>query len=188
MKRIQAEPIFNEFYTQTFNEAYGYILAKTGDTIATPHILKECYVEFYRTLLKHKKDEIENKRSHLFKIIRTHLSRYNEQALHSERPETTRIKKYAQFLEDELETEMPSPKSKSELRDMLDQALALIVEKPELQRRAFMLHHLYDFSIEQVASELSLTEMNAGNYIYNLTKELRVMFQNTNRNEQEEQK
>ena len=117
MKRIQAETIFNEFFAKTFNEAYGYILAKTGDTVATPDILKESYVEFYRALLKSNGDEIENKRGYLFKIIKNHLNKYNESAMHSERPETTRIKKYAQFLEEELETELRQPQDKEERRD-----------------------------------------------------------------------
>ena len=188
MKRTSAESIFNELYKKTFNEAYGYILAKTGDTVATPQILKECYVEIYRTILNQREDNIENKRAFLFKIIRTHLIRYNESTMHSVRPETTRIRKYQQFLDEELNTEIPRPQSQAELKDMLDQALELISSKPEIQRRAFILHHFYDFSIEQVADELSLSKARAGNYIYNLTKEIRSMFQSPNKDEQEEQK
>lgn len=176
MKRAKAEIIFNELYSKTFSEAYGYILAKTGDTIATPQILKECYIDLFRSLLKQHRDEIENKRSYLFKLIRTRLIKYDEETMRSLRPETTRIKKYVQFLENELDTEIPQPQNKSEFTEMLDKTLNLIAQKPELQRRAFMLHHLYDFSIEQVANELSLSEMNVGNYIYNLTKEIRLMF------------
>ncbi len=187
MKRAQAESIFNELYSKTFNEAYGYILAKTGDTVATPRILKECYCELFRKFLKERTDEIENKRSYLFKIIRNQLIKYDEETMRSLHPETTRIKKYTQFLEEELATELPDPQNKAELQEMLDKTLALIAEKPELQRRAFMLHHLYDFSIEQVASELSLSEMSVGNYIYNLTKEIRIMFQADSNNEQKEE-
>lgn len=175
MKRAQAEAIFNELYKQTFNEAYGYILAKTGDTVATPDLLKKCYVDFFCTVLKQKEDNIDNKRGFLFKIIRKNLINFSEESLRSTRPETTRIKKYAQFLEEELNAEITCPQNEEELQDMLERTLILISEKPDLQRRAFMLHHLYDFSIEQVAQELSLTEMCAGNYILNLTKEIKEM-------------
>jgi len=185
MKRTQAEVIFNELYKQTFNEAYGYILAKTGDTVATPDILRNCYLDFFRTILKQKDDNIDNKRGFLFKIIRKHLTKFNEESLRSARPETTRIKKYVQFLEEELNTEILAPSSKDELNNMLERILMLISEKPDLQRRAFMLHHLYDFNIEQVAQELSLSEMCAGNYILNLTKEIKEMLLSVSTAEQE---
>lgn len=187
MKRTQAEAIFNEFYNKTFKEAYGYILAKTGNHVATPIILKECYCKVLRSLLAQKKDESQDIRNFFIQMIHSQLIEYNKKALSSPRPKALRSKKFLQLLPQELEIDLPEPESKDQLYEMLDKALSLLNQKPSLQRRAFILYHLYDLGLEQVASELSITQICAGNYIYNLTKEIRIMFQTDSDHENKEE-
>ena len=187
MKRAQAEAVFNELYDKTFKEAYRHILEKTGDPVATPIILKECYCKVLRFLLAQKNDESQNIHPYLFKMIQCQLIKYNKKSSSSPRSKAQKSKKFFQLLPRELEMDLPLPQSKEKLYKMLDKALSLLNEKPALERRAFILYYLYNLSFEQVASELSITQICAGNYIYNLTKEIRIMFQANSDNESKEE-
>lgn len=176
MNKKNAIEIFSQTYKQTFDEAYGYILAMTGDAKAAPTLLRNSYTELYRLLRKTKKP-IDNLRTALFKIVRQKLVEYNETTDIAEPSRPDRIKKYNDFIENELNAELPPPKNKDELLALLDSALELVSQKPPLLRRTFLLYYLYDFSIKQIAQELKLTEMTVGNYIYEITKEIRIKLQ-----------
>lgn len=182
MKYSKAEAIFNDFYSKSFNEAYGYILAKTGDPLASKQILKDCYTDFFTHFINSKEDTVKSKRAFLFKIIHSTLAEKSNDLP----AETTKFRKYPQLLQQELDTEIAQPQNKAQLKQMLDQILAFISKQPTVQRRAFILYYLYDFSIEQIADELSLTQTVVGNYILNLTKEIRLLFGFEKQNNQED--
>lgn len=174
MNRKQITAVFTEIYNKTFGEAYGYILAMTGDAKQAPLLLKECYILFYAQI---KKNNNQDHRATLFKIIKKKLSQYNEAVPQTEMPKPTRIKKFNDFIAAELETEFPVPSSQDELLQTLDLALTEVSGTPTVQRRAFLLYYLYDFPIERVADELGITEMIAGNYIHEITETIRAALQ-----------
>lgn len=176
MNKKAATEIFSQTYKKTFDEAYGYILAMTGDAKAAPELLRSSYIELFRLLRKSKKPS-DNLRSLLFKIVRQKLTEYNETTDIAAPSRPDRIKKYNEFIQNELNTHLPTPKNKNELLSMLDVALQLVSQKPPLLRRTFLLYYLYDFTIKQIADELKLTEMTVGNYIYEITKEIRIKLQ-----------
>lgn len=174
MKQKQAEILFEQVYQKTYQEAYGYILAKTGDIFAVEGLLSNSYAEFFRRLLRTANTDAQNKRSLLFRVIQKYLNAYYKNLKETIPPKTGRkIKKYEQLLQDELDKEFP-PLTKDELNRALNSILALVADHAIEQRRAFILYYLFEFSISQVANELNITEECAGNHIYLLTKEIRV--------------
>jgi len=176
MNHKNTTEIFTEVYNQTYSEAYGYILAVTGDAKNATKWLKECYIALFSRIKKSKKTEVDFRQT-LFKIIRTQLQKKNKDISESDIPKPTRIKKYNEFIQSELETEFDPPKNQNELIDMLDTALTHVSEKSTIQRQCFLLYYLYDFSIEQIAQKLNISEMSAGNFIHEITLEIRTVFQ-----------
>ncbi len=187
MKRILVENIFDELYKQTFNEAYGYILAKTGDPIVSLDVLKKSYTDLFNFLLKQKKDNIKNKRIHLFKIIQNNLiaDKETSQPIDDKSNITDDI---FSSLQQELDIEISQPKTQEELEAMLDELLNLIAKQPEALRRAFILYFLFDFKTSQVASELCISEKEAEKYILDLTKQVRSLFSPITEEQPEETK
>lgn len=179
MKLKQAKNVFTQTYRETFQEAYGYTLAKTGDIEETPNILIRSYTALFDQLLQTKQMDTKSNRISLFKIIRHQINEYykNDDAM-ADNNTGRKIKKYAQLLEEELNTELAMPANKAQLQAKLDEIWPMVSSKPIQMRRAFLLFYLFDFDIERIANELNTTEENIGNYIYLLTKEIRVNIQN----------
>ena len=176
MKIKQATETFSKVYQKTFNEAYGYILAITGDAKNAPDLLKASYTTFYRHLLRTKFRNDESYRNTLFKFIRRELNKHNRSSAQSTADKPSRIKKYQEFIAEELQADIPMPQGAEELEEILGDILDLVSKKSTEKRRAFLLYYLYDFSIEKVAKELSISEMTAGNHILEITKEIHTKY------------
>ena len=94
MKQKQAEILFEQVYQKTYQEAYGYILAKTGDIFAVEGLLSNSYAEFFRRLLRTANTDAQNKRSLLFRLIQKYLNAYYKNLKETIPPKTGRkIKK-----------------------------------------------------------------------------------------------
>lgn len=185
MTHKRATQIFNELYDATYEESYSYILAKTGDIHRASEILNDSYTAIYQHLLSSKKDTIENKRAYLFTIIRHNLSNYyKENASPVLSIDDDASMDYNALIADELIADF-NVQTQAEVKLLLDKILGFVSQKPELQRRAFVLRFLFDFKLSRIAKELSISEACAGNYIYRLVKELKEQFQAEYNNEQE---
>ena len=174
MKQKQAELFFEEIYKKTYSEAYGYILAKTGDINETPELLRKSYVDYYRHLLRSNTKETHAERNRVFKFIQKYVNQYyNSQPDVPEKPKGRKIKRYVKLLDEHLNSEIPPFPSKQELNQSLQDVLTKVSSKSIQVRRAFIMYYFFDFTFEQIAKELSITEEDAGNHIYLLTKEIK---------------
>lgn len=168
--------LFEEIYNKTYQEAYGYVLAKTADPAVTPKILEDSYVELYK-LVARSSATLKKHRNQLFKIIQKQLDTLYNNLEDSPAEETGRkIKKYESLLLKELETELPAFADKTERSETLQKIMSFVSAKPMEIRRAFYLYYLFNFNIQQIAAELNISEESAGNHIYLLTKEIRTEF------------
>ena len=177
MSNKQSILLFEEIYNKTYQEAYGYVLAKTADLEATPTILRNSYLDFYKYLSRTNNESEKKNRNQLFRIIQKQINDFSD-ALNE--PETEnggrKIKKYKSLLEKELSTELPPIITKAELNKKLNEILLQVSEYSLKARRCFFLYYLFDFTIEQVATELNISAEEAGNHIYLITKKIRTSF------------
>ncbi len=178
MKLSHAKQHFTEIYQQTFHEAYGYILAKTGDIHATPDLLSKSYTAFLTHLIQSNEKENIPGRPHLFKIIRNRIAQYYRDYTDTPVEDPQKLtRKHQQLLEQELDFDIDIPTAKEEFQNKLDIIWPIITAKPLQMRRAFVLFYLFDFDLEQITKELNSTEYRIGNQIYELTKEIRQFLQ-----------
>ncbi len=171
MKQKQARAMFDEIFKKHFQETFAYILGKTGDINVTPQILEKSFTELYQKLKRTQESRIENQRTFLFKIVQKHISTYYKK-LNESIPNTGRkIKKYEKLLAEEHEAELTNL-TKSAAIQNIKAILPHVATHHLKKRRAFILYYLFGFDLTKTAAELDISESDAGNYIYQLTKEI----------------
>ncbi len=172
MKRKQIRILFEEFFKKTYQEAYGYTLAKTADMSATAEILKNSFAELYKGFDSN--EQQKNERTQLYRIIQKNINVYTASLEETPVDSGKKYKRYKSLLEKELDAEIPPVLSKTELQGKLQNILNFVATYPLEYRRAFYLHYLFGFGFDKIAAELGIEVDDAGNYVYFLTKAIRT--------------
>jgi RNA polymerase sigma-70 factor (ECF subfamily) len=148
---------FTDLYREYANDVYRFALWLSGDSMEAEDIAAET---FAKALVRFRSIEMETVRGYLFKIARNvFLARRGraDRELHLEQD-------YADHSQD--------PENQTRLRLTLAWVEGKLKKLPECDRTAFILRVRYDFSYEEIARLLEVSEVNARVKVHRIRKRI----------------
>ena len=167
---------FEEIYDLTYKDVLKFIICKCNNLNDVNEILQDTYIEFYQSLVRKKRLNLDNEKSYIIGIAKNVLKKYYRNKF----KENSKIENIFK-IENEVEVEKQiSSNEDIEIefinRENVEQIWDYLNKKDVLIAKIFYLYYSLDFKIIEIAEELNLNESNVKNYIYRTKKELKEIF------------
>lgn len=160
---------FNEIYDKTYNNVLKFVVCKCSNMDDVNDIVQEIYIELYKKLMK--ANDIQNIDSYILGIAKNKINKhygllykFKMLSLNSH-----------DVKEQEIIENIPSD---IDVEDITIKAIDLEIVWKELRKKKlivqkiFYLYYNLDFTIKEIARELSLGESYIKNCLYRTLKEL----------------
>lgn len=160
---------FNEIYDKTYNNVLKFVVCKCSNMNDVNDIVQEIYIELYKKLMK--ANDIQNIDSYILGIAKNKINKhygllykFKMLSLNSH-----------DVKEQEIIENIPSD---IDVEDITIKAMDLEIVWKELRKKKlivqkiFYLYYNLDFTIKEIARELSLGESYIKNCLYRTLKEL----------------
>ncbi len=160
---------FNEIYDKTYNNVLKFVVCKCSNMDDVNDIVQEIYIELYKKLMK--ANDIQNIDSYILGIAKNKINKhygllykFKMLSLNSH-----------DVKEQEIIENIPSD---IDVEDITIKAMDLEIVWKELRKKKlivqkiFYLYYNLDFTIKEIARELSLGESYIKNCLYRTLKEL----------------
>lgn len=160
---------FNEIYDKTYNNVLKFVVCKCSNMEDVNDIIQEIYIELYKKITKY--NEIQNIESYILGIAKNKVNKHYGLLY--------KFKVFSLNCKDDNELEqIESIPSNVDIESITIKDIDLEIIWEELKKKKiviqkiFYLYYNLDFTIKEIASELSLSESYIKNCLYRTLKEL----------------
>jgi len=168
--------LFNKIYDMTFKNVFAFVTSKCGNTNDIADILQETYMEVYSVIVKKGCTYIINEEAFVKNIAKTKIFRhYSLKEKISSFINVSKDDHEIDILDFEITYEIEIEESVAN-KLLLDEINCFLLKKPQLTQKVFYLYYSLDYTIQQIATDLSLSESNVKNKLYRTVKEIRELY------------
>lgn len=160
---------FNEIYDKTYNNVLKFVVCKCSNMEDVNDIIQEIYIELYKKITKY--DEIHNIESYILGIAKNKVNKHYGLLY--------RFKVLSLNCKDDNDLEqIENIPSNVDIESIIIKDIDLkniweyLKKKKIVIQKIFYLYYNLDFTIKEIASELSLSESYIKNCLYRTLKEL----------------
>ena len=170
---------FDSVYDETFSEIRRYVASKCADPSVLSDVLQEIYMEYYRILLRHGEDYVEDERDLLYKIDSRKVMRY-----YSFKQRMRKILPLSREEEDNMEYNslLVDPVNIEEqfvASDEAQEIRRLLSRYPAETRKIIYLYYGEEMKLSEIAEAMQMKLSSVKNRLYRTVNEIREKMEKT---------